>query len=59
MQEPIDILRDAALALEKRLKSMDVFEAARQTKELEKRLGKPLDEATWGEVMEACNEHYH
>ena len=56
LREPIDWLVDLRDSLQEELGRMDVFEFAKQQQQLEAKLGKPISQATWEEVMEASND---
>lgn len=54
--EPIDALKALRDNLQEELGRMDAFEFYRQNMELAAKLGKPVSEAIWEEVMEASND---
>ena len=54
--EPIDVVKNLRDSLQEELGRMDAFEFYRQNMELEAKLGKPISQATWEEVMEASND---
>lgn len=54
--EPIDVLKKLRDNWQKEFGQMNMFEFAERQQQLEAKLGKPISEATWGEVMEAIND---